>query len=214
MAIFQMCVPMKPIVLSDVLAVGEFPSPDQIAILAKAGFKSILNNQPDGEVARFEPDADIAVIARRHGLAHAFAPLSSRTPPADEIASFAAALASLPPPIYAFCYSGARSAATCALLMTATTGVGTLMTQFADAGFDLEGLRPWLDEARARHGSSAAVDAPAAGSRATEAAEPALAAAVAPVVVADAAGALSPAKDLPRIIVIQPRAASFSGFAI
>ncbi len=209
---------MKPIVLSDILAVGEFPSPQQIAILAKAGFKSILNNQPDGEVARFERDAEIAVIAARHGLAHAFSPLSSRTPPAEEIASFAAALTSLPAPIYAFCYSGARSAATCAILMTETTGVGTIMRQFAEAGFDLEGLRPWLDEARARYGNDAIVDAPAAGSGAAEPVAPSSGDAIgaAPAAVAATPGlvAPSPAKDLPRMIVIQPRAASFGGFAV
>ena len=198
---------MKPVVLSDVLAVGEFPTPEQVAILAKAGFKSILNNQPDGEVARFETDADVAAEAKRNGLAHAYAPLSSRTPPPEELQSYARAIASLPAPIYAFCYSGARSAAACALLLSATTDVEAIVKQFADAGFNLAGLVPWLEEERARH-----LPPVSAGE----------AAAAAPVKVVGTLAAPAPMAvplaseggALPRMIVVQPRAAGYGGFAM
>lgn len=228
---------MKPVVLSDVLAVGEFPTPEQIAILAKAGFKSIVNNQPDGEVARFQQDAEVAALARASGLAHAYAPLSSRTPERAELDLYAKAVASLPAPIYAFCYSGARSAAGCALLLTASASVEAIVGQFAAAGFDLSGIRPWLEEERARH-APAAAKAEGQG-RATEgAAPPAPAAAAAaaprepaPVAVhpvaeslangsgggraaADAHRVPELVKGMPKMIVVQPRAAGFGGFAM
>lgn len=237
------CSLMKPVVLTDVLAVGEFPTPDQIAILAKAGFKSILNNQPDGEVARFEHDAQVAAEALRHGLVHAYAPLSSRTPPPDELARYAVALNRLPAPVYAFCYSGSRAAAACALLLTSTMEVDAIVRQFDDAGFDLSGIKPWLEDARAR------VDAPrentgeppsaltvanataskpiggevgigerpakatgngarpAHGSNAQR--ENAALAFQAPVLILSS----RPAADLPPMIVVEPRAAGYGGFA-
>ena len=102
---------MKPIVLTDVLAVGEFPTFEELAILAKAGFKSLINNQPDGEVARFPAAALVAVEAEKLGLAYAHVPIETRTPEPDAIAAFAEAAQTLPEPIYAFDYSGARSAA-------------------------------------------------------------------------------------------------------
>ncbi len=141
---------MKPIVVSDVLAIGEMPSLEQIAILAKAGFRSIINNQPDGEVERFPASNIVAEEAKRCGLGHAYAPVASRMPSAHELAHFARALAELPSPIYAFCYSGSRSAAACAMTMTAEKDVDTIVAEFAAAGFDVAALRPWLDDERNR----------------------------------------------------------------
>lgn len=185
---------MKPVVLTDVLAVGEFPTLEQVEILAKAGFRSIVNTQPDGEVARFEPDAEVAAEAGRHGLAHAYAPLSSRTPPADELACYARALAALPAPIYAFCYSGARAAAACALLLTAREDVATILRQFDEAGFDLSGIKPWLEAEQTRHRSSGGDGA--RGNGATKTSE-------------------DRDEDGQRTeIVVHPRVASFGGYAL
>lgn len=150
---------MKPIVVSADVAVGEFPTVEEIAILAKAGFRSIINNQPDGEVERFPADHEIAAIAARDGLEHAYAPLSSRSPNETELLRHAQAIATLPGPIYAFCYSGSRSAAACALVATATMEVDSIIQRFAEAGFDLEGLRGWLLEARQRHVGAASAAA-------------------------------------------------------
>ncbi len=210
--------PMKPVVVSDVLAVGEFPTPDQLAILAKAGFKAILNNQPDGEVSRFQSAASVEAEAKRLGLGYAYAPLSSRTPPRDQLALYAAALAALPSPIYAFCYSGARSAAGCALLLSGSMEVDAIVKEFDEAGFDLEGIRPWLDD---EHASAAAAPGGSQPQPAKEAAVEAGAAApvALPVLAAASSGADTPARPktptvLPRMIIVQPRAAGYGGYAV
>jgi sulfide:quinone oxidoreductase len=141
---------MKPVVVSDRLAVGEVPTPEQMEILAKAGFKSVINNQPDGEVDRLPGNAVLGEVARRCGLGYAHAPLASRTPNEGELAAFADALAQLPAPIYGFCYSGARSAAGCALLLTEALEPDAIIAQFAAADFDIAALRPWLEDERKR----------------------------------------------------------------
>lgn len=221
---------MKPVVVSDVLAVGELPTAEQIAILAKAGFRSILNNQPDGEVARFASAAEIEGEARRHGLGYAYAPLTNRTPSKAELASYADAIRTLPTPIYAFCYSGSRSAAGCALLMTENTSVERIIADFAATGFDIEALRPWLEEERADHERAGRKVLPDREAAATVTAGPA----GAPVVAGEGqkvdangsgggkahangggADADKPATpSMPRMIVVQPRAAGFGGFAM
>ena len=141
---------MQPIVVSDILAVGEVPSLEQIEILAKAGFKSVINNQPDGEVERLPGSDAIAREAARRGLGHAFVPIASRTPDEAQLAAFAHALASLPAPIYAFCYSGSRSAAATALLLMSEREPASVITEFGAAGYDIAALAPWLAERRAK----------------------------------------------------------------
>ena len=146
---------MKPIVLSDVLAVGEFPAFEHFEILAKAGFKSIINNQPDGEVDRFPRSEIVAAEAKRVGLACLYIPIVSRVPSVGELVAFAKAIKELPGPIYAFCYSGSRSAAAAAFLMTETSEVADIVGELEQAGFDIRSLAPWLQDERARHVTAA-----------------------------------------------------------
>ena len=199
---------MTPIVVSDVLAVGEFPSPEQIEILAKAGFRSILNNQPDGEVDRFPGSAAVAAAASRHGLASAYAPIASRHPSTEELALFAEAMNSLPAPIYAFCYSGSRSAAACAFTLTEAREADAIIAEFDRAGFDIASLKPWLEDERQRRVPAKANgtgNGPAHGA--------------APVAGASAQFPLPEPASLPAAsavqgIVVHARAAGFGGFAM
>ncbi len=128
---------MQPVALSDTIAVGEFPTPEQIEILAKAGFRSLLNNQPDGEVARHLSSAAAEAEAVRHGLVYRAVPLVGRRPGEAELAAFTAALADLPKPIYACCYSGARSAAAWALASAPYAESAEIMGACDAAGFDI-----------------------------------------------------------------------------
>lgn len=141
---------MNPVVVSDRVAIGEVPSLEQIEILAKAGFRSLLNNQPDGEVERLPASTALAAAARANGLACASAPLSSRTPSEAELLAHELAVRDLPAPIYAFCYSGARSAAGCALMATTHSEPQAIIAEFAAAGFDIAALAPWLADERKR----------------------------------------------------------------
>ncbi len=216
---------MNPIVVSDVMAVGEYPTPEQLEILAKAGFKSVINNQPDGEIARFPPGAEAGLDAKRHGLAYAFAPIESRTPSPEELATFARAVHELPAPIYAYCYSGARSAAACAFLLAEHKDADAIIADFARFGFDIEALRPWLAEARAKTvPPQPTAAAPASAAPAHAASEPPAPVTMVAAVVAGANGTTAIAAPeaapsaiaaaAPKPIVIYPRAYGSSGFAM
>jgi uncharacterized protein (TIGR01244 family) len=197
---------MKPIVVSDILAVGEVPSPEQFEILAKAGFKSVINNQPDGEVDRLPGNAVLAAAAKKHGLAYAYAPLANRTPEPHELEAYSAALHDLAAPVFAFCYSGARSAAGCALLLTETQEPDAIVAQFAEAGHDVSSLKPWLVDERKRRAKPAPKTASNGNGNGAHAAKEAPAVAVPP-----------PAVTAPKAvegIVVHARAAGYGGFAM
>jgi uncharacterized protein (TIGR01244 family) len=86
-------------------------TPDAMAELARAGFRSVINNRPDFEHGPDQPtNAAIEAAARAAGLEYRFLPVSGGYQSPQEIAAFAALLGELPRPILAFCRSGARSA--------------------------------------------------------------------------------------------------------
>lgn len=85
-------------------------TPAAMSEVARAGFRSVVNNRPDFEEGPGQPtSAQIEAAARAAGLEYRFLPVAGSYQSPEEIAAFAALLAELPRPILAFCRSGARS---------------------------------------------------------------------------------------------------------
>jgi sulfide:quinone oxidoreductase len=187
---------MVPVALSDVIAVGEVPSAEDVEILAKAGFRSMLNTQPDGEVERLMSSADAKALAEKSGMVFQHLPISSRRPDAATLTAFATALNALPKPIYACCYSGARTAAAWAIAAARHQAPADVMASCTAAGYDISFLEKRLVEA---HNGTTQGEPAANGNAAAE--TPAIAAAL--VAVPNLA---------PNILI--PRAASAGGFAV
>ena len=81
-----------------------------MAWAAEAGFKSVVNNRPDFEGGPDQPThAAIEAAATAAGLRYAFLPVHPAIQTPEDIAKFAALLATLPKPILAFCRTGTRS---------------------------------------------------------------------------------------------------------
>ncbi|GGX29449.1 hypothetical protein GCM10007242_39970 [Pigmentiphaga litoralis] len=96
--------------LSDNFAVAPQLAPEDMAALAAAGFKSVINNRPDFEGGADQPAADtIGEAARAAGLNYVHQPVNGANLQAGDVATFAQQLETLPGPILAFCRSGARS---------------------------------------------------------------------------------------------------------
>lgn len=84
--------------------------PNQVAALAKSGFKSIICNLPDGECGPGQPSFDqIEAAAKAAGMQSAYLPIVPGHAGPSEAAAFRDLLTSLPTPIIAFCRSGNRS---------------------------------------------------------------------------------------------------------
>lgn len=122
------------------IAVADFDA------LAAQGFRSIINNRPDGEVAGQPASAVLEAAAQQAGLAYRHLPLAAGSLPDDaQVAAFRAALDALPAPVLAFCRSGHRSSVLWAL--QAAGSVDAILDATRAAGHDLEVLRPRLGRA-------------------------------------------------------------------
>ena len=81
-----------------------------MALLAQAGFKSVINNRPDHEGGPDQPtSAALERAAEAQGLAYAHLPVSPAYQSPEEAARFRELLDSLPKPIVVFCRTGTRS---------------------------------------------------------------------------------------------------------
>lgn len=97
--------------ITPALSVSPQILPNQMASLAKAGFKSIICNLPNGEGGPSQPSFDqIAAAAQSAGMQSAYLPIVPGQAGPAEAAAFRDLLNSLPTPIIAFCRSGNRSA--------------------------------------------------------------------------------------------------------
>ena len=88
---------------------GQISAAD-VGEIARQGYKSIINNRPDGEGGPSQPlNAEIEVAAKALGLQYAYLPVVSGQITAEQAKQMAHLLDTMPGPILAFCRSGARS---------------------------------------------------------------------------------------------------------
>ena len=84
--------------------------PAAMAEAAAAGFKSVINNRPDGEGGPDQPlNSAVEAAARAAGLEYRYLPVNGAYQSPEEIVAMRALVDALPKPILAFCRSGARS---------------------------------------------------------------------------------------------------------
>lgn len=133
---------MQPKRLSEMLSVAGQIEPADLAALAARGFRSVINNRPDGEAAEQPASATLAAAAQRAGLHYRHIPVVSGQLQAAQVQAFAAALAALPGPVLAFCRSGMRSTTLWALQSDADAEA--ILQAALAAGYDLSALRPQL----------------------------------------------------------------------
>lgn len=81
-----------------------------LAEIVQLGYKSVINNRPDGEGGPDQPsNASIQAEAERLGLNYAFLPVVPGAFTPDQVVEMAHLLKTMPGPVLAFCRSGARS---------------------------------------------------------------------------------------------------------
>ncbi len=119
---------------------------EQVADIAAAGFKTIVNNRPDDEDAG-QPSGDaIHAAAEAAGLNYVAIPVTHAGFSHLQIDAMTQALTEAKGPVLAYCRSGTRS---CNLWALAAAKAGRnpnlLLAQAEDAGYDLRGIRPMLD---------------------------------------------------------------------
>lgn len=115
---------------------------DDFAAIAAAGFKSVINNRPDGEAPGQMPSSDAKARAEAAGLAYAAIPFAG-PPGSAQIDAMGAALGQLPGPVLAYCRSGTRSITAWALAQARARARGgdEIVNLARGAGYDLSSLR-------------------------------------------------------------------------
>lgn len=128
--------------LADQLSVAAQIDVADITTLAAQGFRSLINNRPDGEVEGQPTSAVLEAAARRAGLAYRHIPVVSGQLSDEQVQLFADALDALPRPALAFCRTGTRSTMLWAL--QASGEVDAVLQAAHEAGYDLSALHSRL----------------------------------------------------------------------
>ena len=137
--------------VDDSISVAPQIAVEDIAAIKAAGFTAIVNNRPDDEEAGQISGDAIRDAAEAAGLTYAAIPITHAGFSYPQIEAMADVLAGADGPVLAFCRSGTRSCNLWALAQ-ARNGVDAdeLIAKGAGAGYNLDGIRPLLDQLKAQ----------------------------------------------------------------
>lgn len=112
-----------------------------VAEAARQGFRTIINNRPEGESADQPPGADIEAAAKAAGLAYVALPVRGGPTP-EQVEQTLALLAQVETPVLAFCRSGTRSIVTWSLAqaLSGAKDRDELVQLGRGAGYDLSAV--------------------------------------------------------------------------
>lgn len=83
--------------------------PDQVPMIAESGFKTIINNRPDGEEPNQPTSAEIEAAAKKAGLAYKEVSFAGSELNQNHVEEFADFFNQAEQPILIFCRTGNRS---------------------------------------------------------------------------------------------------------
>lgn len=138
---------METKALTPHLSVATQITASDLATFMQRGFKTIINNRPDGEVEGQPLSADLAAEASRMGLVYIDIPVSSSVITNQDVLDFGAQLAVAEAPVLAFCRTGTRSTTLWALDAAITQDVEHIIETAKRAGYDLSKCKERLESA-------------------------------------------------------------------
>lgn len=112
-----------------------------VAEAARRGFRTIINNRPEGEAPDQPDGAAIEAAAKAAGLAYIAIPVRGGPTP-EQVEQTLDLLADVETPVLAFCRSGTRSIVTWSLAqaLSGAKSRGELVELGRNAGYDLSGV--------------------------------------------------------------------------
>ena len=131
--------------LTPTYAVSPQIEPADLAAIKAAGFSTIIDNRPDGEIPPHLHAAQMQTAATALGLTFVINPVIGGALTAQNVTAQAAAVAAATGPVLAYCASGNRSSVVWALLNAGTRPTNDLISIPARFGYNLEHLRGQLD---------------------------------------------------------------------
>ncbi len=131
--------------LTPTYAVSPQIEPADLAAIKAAGFTTIIDNRPDGEIPPHLHAAQMHTAATALGLTFVSNPVVGGALTTQNVTAQAAAVAAATGPVLAYCASGNRSSVVWALLNAGTRPTNDLISIPARFGYNLEHLRGQLD---------------------------------------------------------------------
>jgi uncharacterized protein (TIGR01244 family) len=127
--------------VTDAFSVAPQITVDDVKRAAEAGFRTIINNRPEGESPDQTPGDEIEAAARAAGLAYHHIPIAGG-PSQGQIEQERAVLAEAEGPVLAYCRSGTRSIVTWSIgeALAGERPRDELVALGRNAGYDLSGV--------------------------------------------------------------------------
>ena len=116
-----------------------------LPLIAQAGFKRVICNRPDAEIPPSHHAEAMAAAAREAGLDFQILPLTHQTMTPENVALQRSFIDDADGPVLAYCASGTRSTICWALGQAGEMPADQILGQAAEAGYNLEQLRPALE---------------------------------------------------------------------
>lgn len=124
------------------LAVSPQIQPEDVPVLAEAGFKVLVNNRPDDEIGAIDHEV-MAEAAKAAGMEYHYLPFQPGQITPDLIEGFGQATSGNGP-VIAFCRSGNRCTVLWALNQAGKLPAEQILQTAADAGYDLSSVMPLI----------------------------------------------------------------------
>jgi sulfide:quinone oxidoreductase len=127
--------------LSSDLSVAPQISPEDVNTIAAEGFRTLINNRPNGE-APGQPSGDtIAQASESAGLDYKFQPVISGGFTLQDVEEFGQLLEAAEKPALAYCRTGTRCTMLWALSQAGKMDTDDIIEAAENAGYDLSGMR-------------------------------------------------------------------------
>lgn len=130
--------------ISPTYAVSSQIAVEDIALIAQAGFTTIICNRPDEEIPPSHHASLIEAAATDAGLGFVVIPVTHHGLNMDMIEAQKAVVGASTGPTLAYCASGTRSSIVWALGQAREMSADEILSATANAGYDLAGMRPQL----------------------------------------------------------------------
>ncbi len=136
--------------LTETYAVSPQIDPADLPAIKAAGYTTVIDNRPDGEIPPDLHTAAMRTAAEAAGLVFIANPVIGGALTEANVAAQASALAAAEGPVLAYCASGNRSSIVWALAHAEKAPADELIATAARQGYNLEHLRGMLDRLAGR----------------------------------------------------------------
>lgn len=133
--------------LTPTYAVSPQITPEDLAIIKAAGYTTVIDNRPDGEIPPSVQTEAIKTAAEALGLTFVANPVLPGNFSETVLATQKAAIEASAGPVFAYCASGNRSSCVWALVLAGQRPTDELIDLPARFGYNLEGLRDRIEAA-------------------------------------------------------------------